>query len=453
MNIVIVGDGKVGSALSAQLGSEGHNITVIDNNPETLDEAVSTMDVQGVLGNGASLHIQAEAGVPAADLLIAATSMDELNMVCCMVAKHLGAKNTIARVRNPEYLDQLNILQSQLNLSMIINPELEAAREIARVVKFPPALTVETFAKGRVEIVGFKLRENHPIVGKKLMELPAKYGANVLICAVERAGGIFIPNGGFDLQAGDKIHITGQSQHINAFLNAIGQDLFKIRSVIVVGAGRICRYLLAMLDDRGMQIKIIEKDHERCEELSEQLPRAQIIEGDGTDLELLESEGFDSTDAFIALTGIDEENMVVSMLAHKKKIPKIITKINRPHYIGLADEMGIDTVVNPKMTSVNQITQYVRAMSRTGSDDHIQSLYKLFDGTVEALEFRATDDTRNRGVSLQKLPLKKDLLVAVIVRGNKVIIPHGSDCILLGDSVIVVAHKRAITELNDIFAG
>ncbi len=453
MNIVIVGDGKVGSALSKQLSEEEHNVTVIDSNSERLEDTLSTMDIIGVLGNGASIKTQAEAGVPASDLLIAATSSDERNMVCCLVAKYLGAKNTIARVRDPEYLDQMNMLKSHFNLSMIINPELEAAREIARVIKFPPALNIDTFAKGRVELVGFKLRASHPIVGKKLMDLPAKYGAKILICAVERAGGIIIPNGSFTLEDGDRIHITGQSQNIIAFLGSIGQDMFRIKNIMIVGAGRICQYLMQMLDERSYQIKIIEKDPDRCMEMSELFPRAVIIEGDGTDLDLLESEGLDGVDAFLAMTGIDEENMVVSMLANKKNIPKIITKISRLHYVGLIDEMGIDTIANPKMAAVNQITQYVRAMSHSASDAHIQSLYKLFDGSVEALEFFVAEETRSRGVPLNELKLRKNLLLAVIVRGGKVIIPHGSDCLMLGDTVVVVAHKQVISELNEIFEG
>ncbi len=450
MNIVIVGDGKVGYALSRELGDEGHNITIIDNNRDALENSLESLDCLGILGNGASPEVQTEAGVPTCDLLIAATSRDELNMLCCLMAKHLGAKNTIARIRNPEYNEQLQLLKAQFGLSMVINPELEAAREIARVVKFPPALKVDTFAKGRVEVIGFKLRENHPIIGKRLKELAGRFGAKVLICAVERASEIIIPDGNFQLQIGDKIHITGESPNIVSFLNSIGQDMFKIKDIMIVGGGRVGYYLATMLDDRSHQLKIIEKDPKRCSELCELFPRAVVINGDGTDLDLLESESIDKMDAFIALTGRDEENMIISMLASRKKIPKVVAKVNRFHYLSLTDDMGIDTTVNPKMSAVNQITQYVRAMNNTHGSQ-IKTLTKLFDGSAEALEFVATDETNFRGIALEKLKLKKNLLVTVIVRSGKVIIPCGKDCITLGDSVMIITNKHQISGLNDIF--
>lgn len=450
MNIVIVGDGKVGYALSKQLGDEGHSVTIIDNDSQALEESIGTLDVMAVLGNGACIDVQTEAGVPNSDLMIAATSRDELNMLCCLMAKHLGAKHTIARIRNPEYAKQLKILKEQFGLSMVINPELEAAREIAKVIKFPPALKVDSFSKGRVEIVGFKLKDNNPIVGKCLKDLAGKFGAKVLICAVERDGEIIIPNGGFMLETGDKIHITGESRNILSFLSSLGQDMFKIRNIMIVGGGKVCHYLTNMLDDRGQQVKIIEKSAARCSELCELLPRAVVICGDGTDLDLLESEGIDDMDAFIALTDIDEENMIVSMLANRKRIPKIISKVNRLHYLAIADEMGIDTTVNPKMAAVNQITQYVRSVNNT-TGGSIKTLHKLFDGSVEALEFSAVEATRHRGIALEKLRLKKNLLVAAIVRDGKTIIPNGKDSIMLDDAVIIITNKYIISDLNDIF--
>lgn len=450
MNIVIVGDGKVGCALSEQLGLEGHSITVIDNDSRALDDSFGSRDVMTVLGNGACLDVQTEAGVPDSDLLIAATSRDELNMLCCLMAKHLGAKHTIARVRNPEYMKQLQILKEQFGLSMVINPELEAAREISKVIKFPPALNVDSFSKGRVEIVGFKLKDTHPVVGKCLKDMAGKFGAKVLICAVERDGEITIPNGDFMLESGDKIHITGDSQNILSFLSSIGQDMFKIRNIMIVGGGKICHYLTNMLADRGQQVKIIEKNPDRCAELCELLPRAVIICGDGTDLDLLESEGIDDMDAFIALTNIDEENMIVSMLANRKRIPKIISKVNRMHYLAISGEMGIDATINPKMAAVNQIALYVRSMCNAEGVS-IKTLHKLFDGSVEALEFAAVESTRHRGVAFASLRLKKNLLVAAIVRSGKTIIPNGSESIMLGDSVIIITNKYIISDLNDIF--
>lgn len=450
MNIVIVGDGKVGYALSEQLNREGHNITIIDNNQRALNDTMETLDVMGVHGNGASLDVQVEAGVQDADLLIAATSTDELNMLCCLMAKHLGAENTIARIRNPEYLAQLQLLKEQFGLSMVINPELEAAREISRVIKFPPALKVDTFSKGRVELVEFKLREGMPIIGKRLMDLPGRIGTKILICAVDRGGEVIIPNGGFVLETGDKIHITGESRNISAFLYSLGESSFKIRSIMIVGGGRICYYLAKMLDEKAFLIKIIEKNAERCNELCELLPSAMIIHGDGSELELLESEGIANVDAFIALTGIDEENMIMSMVASRKKVPKVVTKLNRFHFLAFAEELGADTVVSPKMTTTNQITQYVRAMQNT-MGSKVKTLHRLVNENVEALEFTALETTRHRGVPLEKLRLKKNLLVAVIVRGGKVIIPYGKDFIQTGDSVVLITNQHQLGDLNDIF--
>lgn len=434
------------------LSEEGHSITIIDKNPQTLENSLDSLDVMGVLGNGANPKVQMEAGVQNADLLIASTSLDELNMLCCLIAKHLGTKHTIARIRNPEYTEHLNMLKSQFGLSMVINPELEAAREISRVIKFPLALKVDTFSKDRVEIVSFKLKENSPVIGKCLKDLPSKYGAKILICAVTRDGGMIIPGGGFQLEEGDIIHITGESSNTISFLNSISHGIHKIKNIMVVGGGRIFYYLAAMLDDRSLQIKVIEKDPDRCGELCELFPKVVVIGGDGADMELLESEGLDDMDAFISLTNIDEQNIIVSMLANLKKIPKVITKISRMNYMPLINEMGMDTTFDPKMGAVNQITQYVRTMSSTHGSQ-IKALHKLFDSRVEALEFEAAAETRYLGIPLEKLKLKKNLLVAVIVRNGKVIIPGGKDCIMLGDSVVTFTNKYQFTELNDIFDG
>ena len=451
MNIVIVGDGKVGYTLADQLCKEGYNITVIDKNAEALMHTQETLDVMGVLGNGASIAVQTEAGVPDCDVLIAATSADEMNMLCCLTAKNLGAKHTIARIRNPEYMSQLQTLKEQFGLSMTVNPELEAAREIARVVKFSPALKIDTFSKGQVELIEFKISKDSSIAGKKLMGLPATTNTKVLICAVDRDGEVFIPGGDFQLLQGDHIHITGTTGDITKFLHSIGEDQMPIRTIMIVGGGRICYYLSHMLlEDRGVAIKIIEKNRERCDELCELLPRVTVIHGDGSDIELLESEGMEQMDAFIALTGMDEENLIMSMVASYKGIPKIITKTGRFKYIPLISRMGIDTVVNPKSTTTSQIVQYVRAMSNA-EGSNIKTLHKILNGNAEAVEFVATDKTRNLDIPLKNLRLKKNLLIAVIVREGRVIIPHGQDVIQKNDSVIVVTSEHRLTDLNDIY--
>jgi len=451
MNIVIVGDGKVGYTLSEQLNREGHDITIIDNNAGILNSTLDTLDVMGIHGNGASMEVQMEAGVQDADLLIAATSADELNMLCCLTGKHLGAKHTIARVRNPEYSAQLNMLKEQFGLSMVINPELEAAREISRVIKFPPALKVDTFSKGQVELIEFKLKENMPIVGKKLMDMPKLTSSKVLICAVDRGGDVIIPSGGFVLEAGDHIHITGTNHEISSFLTQIGQIKIRVRTLMVVGGGRIAYYLAKMLDLKAFQIKIIEKKRERCDELCELLPRAVIIHGDGSETDLLDSEGIENADAFVALTNMDEENLIMSMYANYKKVPKIITKTGRFNYMSIMENIGIESVVNPKMITANQIIQYVRGMQNSVGQNNIVTLHKIVDGGAEAVEFVATPDTKHLGICLDQLALKRNLLLAVIVRNNKVIIPHGQDTIELGDSVVVLTNEHKLFHLNDIF--
>ncbi|MDR2908599.1 MAG: Trk system potassium transporter TrkA [Oscillospiraceae bacterium] len=454
MNIIIVGDGKVGYTLADQLGMEGHNITVIDRNEKNLRHTMETLDVMGVLGNGASSSVQMEAGVQNADIVIASTSADETNMICCLTAKSLGAKNTIARIRNPEYMAQLGMLKEQFGLSMTVNPELEAAREIARVIKFSPAAGIETFSKGRVELIEFRLGDNCLLAGKKLSELHLATDTRVLICAVNRDDEVIIPDGSFVLNAGDHIHITGETRDISKFLRSIGENEgFKIRAIMIVGGGRIGYYLAKMLDDRGIDIKIIEINEARCEELSDLLPRAAIVCGDGSEIELLESEGLEDMDAFVALTGFDEENLIMSMVANHKKVPKIVTKTGRFKYVSLINRMGIDTVVNPKMTTASQIVQYVRSMQNSVSLSNIKTLHKIVDGKAEAVEFAANGNTRHLDVPLSKLSLKKNLLIAVLVRAGKVIIPHGKDSIQKGDSVIVVTGgSHHLRDLNDIFS-
>lgn len=450
MDIVIVGDGKVGFALSEQLSQEGHDITIIDSNLQALAHTTEMLDVMGVHGNGATRQVQLEAGVDKADLLIAATSTDELNMLCCLLAKKLGAQNTIARIRNPEYMSQLHLLQEQLGLSLAINPELATAHAIARVIKFPPAVQVDTFVKGRVELVEFWLPQNSPIVGKSLMELPTKPESKVLICAVDRGGEVFIPGGPFVIEQGDKLHITGETRAITGFLSSIGGINFKIRSMIIVGGGKLGYYLSRMLDDRQFHIKIIEKNAARCDELCDLLPHATIINGDGSDIDLLEAEGLDGVDAFVALTGMDEENLIMSMVASHKGVHKVVTKLGRLNYLSMVEKMGIHTVVSPKMITAEEITQYVRAMQNTVGS-RVDTLCKLVNGKAEALEFTVGERARHLGETLQQLPLRPHLLVAAIVRRGRVIIPHGGDHIEHGDSVVVIANRYKLTDFNDIF--
>jgi trk system potassium uptake protein TrkA len=347
-------------------------------------------------------------------------------------------------------MSQLHLLKEQLGLSMAINPELACARAIARVIKFPPATRVDTFAKGRVELVEFRLPEDSAIVGKRLMDLPRRTDSRVLVCAVERDEDTFIPDGSFMLKAGDRLHLTGAAHAVTKFLGSIGGVSIKVRSMMIVGGGRLGYYLADMLAERHFHVRIIEKDMDRCTELCELLPHAEIIHGDGSDLELLESQGLCDVNAFVALTGMDEENMIMSMVAKQRKVPKVVTKVNQLHYLSMVEKMGVDTVVSPKMTTANEITQYVRAMQNTVGSK-VNTLYKLVGGKAEALEFTAGAATWHRGETLEQVQLKPGLLVAAIVRQGRVIIPNGKDVIMSGDSVVIISTYQQLHDLNDIF--
>ena len=450
MNIVIVGDGKVGHSLSEQLCSEEHEVTIIDSNPRILTVTADVLDVNVVSGNGASMEVQKQAGVPSSDLLIAATSSDEMNMVCCMVAKKLGADHTIARIRNPEYQDQMRMLENELNLSLSINPELATAAEISRLIRFPAALRMDTFVRGRVELIEFKIREGSPIIGRCLKDMPKISDAKVLICAVDRQDEVTIPNGDFRLELGDKIHITGDIKEIQKFLRSIGKIEQKIKSVMLLGGGKISIYLAKMLEQMNIQVTVIEINEEKCRQLCERLPNVTIIHGDGTDQEVLESAGLSNMGAFVALTDIDEENMVTSMYAVDENVQKVITKINRMNYMGILHKMGIDSVVSPKVITANQIVRYVRAMQNT-MGSAVQTLYRIVNDKAEALEFKADANTKFLGRTLMEVPIQKNLLIATIVRGGRIIIPGGRDSIHKGDSIIVVTANKGLQDINDIF--
>ncbi|MBC8546780.1 Trk system potassium transporter TrkA [Clostridiaceae bacterium NSJ-31] len=450
MRIVIVGDGKVGQALVEQLSKEGHSIVIIDSSSKVIDNAVNAYDVMGINGNGASRAVQLEAGVNKADLLIAATSSDELNLLSCMVAKKIGARHTIARVRDPEYSQQLLFLKDELGLSMVVNPEMEAANEISRILRFPSALKIDSFARGRVDLVEIKLPNDSPLDGMALSALPAAYHVKILVCIVQREGEVVIPNGSFVLRAGDKISLTGAPNEITSFFRQIGIFKSKVRSAMIVGGGRIGYYLARDLIERGMHVKIIELDESRSVVLSDLLPKAEVIHGDGSDQDVLEEEGIGSCDGFVALTGIDEENIIVSMYAASRGIGRVVTKINRMSLMRMLGSLGIESVISPKYVTANRIVRYVRAkQSSIGSS--VETLYQLVDQQVEALEFHVKDDSSGVvGIPLKDLPTLDNLLIACIVRDNRPIIPGGNDTIRVGDNVIIVTSNRYLSNLSDI---
>jgi len=450
MKIVIVGCGNVGYHLADLLVNEGHNIVVIDNHAKTIKKRVETLDIMGVYGNGSYYDVQMDADVPNADLLIAATPRDEINMLCCLLAKKLGAKATIARVRDPKYSRQLHLFKDDLSLSMSINPELAAAQEVVRLLKFPSAIKIDTLAKGLVELVQFRLTEDNPLVDKELQAISSRYSHNILICAVERDADVQMPTGSYKLQKNDKVHLIGKSKAITHFFKSINQFQPKSKHILIVGGGHIAYHIARQIIPLGMKVKIIDNNQARCEELCELLPKADIVHGDGTDQTLLLSEGMDGTDSFIALTGSDEANLLISMFAKSHHINKVITKINRTNYMELMQQLGIDSIISQQFITSNTIARYVRSMQNK-NDTSVKTLYKIINDKAEALEFVASEDTRHLGEPLHQLSLKTNLLIAALVREGKVIIPDGNDSIMRDDTVIVITTNKQLSDLNDIY--
>ena len=452
MKIVIVGDGKVGFTLTKLLSEEGHDLVIIDSNSAVLRESQEVLDVAVVTGNGACVEVQRNADVQHSDVLIAATSSDEINLLCCMVARKLGCRSTIARVRNPAYDAQLRLLKEELGLSLSINPERAAAREIFRILQLPSFLKRDSFAKGRVELVELKLKHDNALVNKKLSELSGLGRLNALICAVNRDGEITIPSGSFELREGDKITIAADTAGLANLLRQLHVGIQKAQNVMIVGGSRIAEYLAAMLLRAHVHVTIIEKHCTRCEMLAETLPEALIIHGDGSQQELLLSEGIRQTDALVTLTGMDEENLIISMFGNYIGVPKTITKINRTEYSEVFADKGIDTIVSPKLLTADEIVSYVRAMSNTVGGS-VVTLYRIAGGKAEAVEFFIKSDAPYLNIPLSQLALKPNILIASIIRARKVILPKGNDSMQKGDTVVVITPtQRAISDLKDIFA-
>ena len=450
MKIVIIGDGKVGYKLAKQLSVENYDVVMIDNNEKKMRFAVDRLDIACVTGDGASADVQKQADVPHADLVIACTSADECNMLSCLIARRLGARHTIARVRNPVYYHQIGLLKEDLHLSMAVNPELTVANEISRLLLFPDASKIETFVKGRVELIEFPVCAQSRLVGRSLAEMYDRFQVQVLVCAVEHGDEVIIPDGYYVLRPGDRLHITASHAEIERFFKMHGNHKEKIRKVIICGGGRVAYYLSKQLCALGMQVKIIERNEARCEELCELLPRAVIIQGDATDHDLLIEEGADAADAFVALTGMDEENIIVSLFAKKQGIGKIITKINEDRRAHIVEDFGIDSVVSAKAATADSILSYVRARKNSQGSANVETMYQLVDDKVEALEFIVKSATRYTGIPLKDLQLRSNNLIACIARKNQIIIPNGDDCIEPGDSVIVVTMEPHVEDIADI---
>lgn len=449
MNIIIVGCGKVGATLAEQLDQEGHDIIVVDNKASSVENITNFMDVMGIVGNGASYNVLLEAGIERADLLIAVTGSDELNLLCCLIARKAGKCHTIARVRNPGYNDEIEFIKEEMGLSMTINPELETAIEISALINLPSAIEIDTFAKGKVELLKFHVPEHSVLNNMKVMNLSSKLKSKVLVCIVEREDQVFIPSGSFLLQANDIISIIASHKTAIDFFQKAGIFVGRSKNVMLIGGGTLTVYLAQRLATSDIKVTIIEQNSERCEELSDLLPSARIINANATEKNVLLEEGIDDTEAFASLTNYDEENILLSLYAKKRSSAKVFTKITRMTYDDIVGEMSLGVIINPKLVTADRILQHIRAMQNS-KGSNVETLYKLVDNKVEALEFYVRSNAKLLGVPLEKLNLKPNLLVSCINRKGKIIIPNGQDHIEVGDTVIIVTTNTGLGDLNDI---
>lgn len=449
LNIIIVGCGKVGMTLIEQLSKEGHDITIIDKNAAKVQEMSNLYDIMGLVGNGASYSVQMEAGIENADLIIAVTASDELNLLCCTVAKQVGDCAAIARVRTPDYSKEAGYLREKLGLTMIINPELEASLETARILYLPTALEVNSFAHGQAEIVKFKIPEGNLLDGMTIATLGKSITNEILICAIEREGEVYIPGGNFQMAKNDIVSFVTPRRHIRSFLKKIGFKTKQVKDAMIVGGGKASYYLAKQLIAMGIDVKIIEQNKERCEELSILLPEAIIINGDGTDEEVLREEGIEYAQAFIPLTDIDEENIMLTLHAKQVSNAKLITKINRSTFKNVISKLDLGSVIYPRYITSEAIIAYVRA-KKNSTNSNIETLYHMFDNRAEAIEFRVDEPSSVTGIPLKDLMLKNDLLVSFIYRNGKVQIPSGLDTIEVGDTVMIVTTHTGLDNIQDI---
>ena len=449
MNIIIVGCGKVGYALAEQLNEDGNNITVIDKVEEKVNELSIRYDIMGVAGNGASHITQQQAGIKDADLLIAVTGSDELNVLCCLIAKKAGNCHTIARIRNPDYSAEAAFLKEELGLSMVINPEYAAAAEIARVLQFPSAIKIDTFAKGKVELMKFRLPENSPLAGCSVKEMASRFHCDVLVCTIERGDDAYIANGDFVFEDKDILSVIASPRNANEFFRKIKYKTNAVKDAMIVGGGGIAHYLCSILKTSGIELKIIEKDPKRCEELCTAWPEILIINGDAADKEILLEEGIERVGAFVAITNLDEENILLSLFARNTGTGKLVTKINRIDFDDVIHHLDLDTIIYPKNITADMIVRYVRATKNTiGSN--VETMYNIIKGKIQASEFIVKQNSPVSGVALSDMKFKNNVLVAAILRNKKVIIPRGSDIIKPGDAVVIVSDLLSIKDISEV---
>lgn len=450
LKIIIVGGGKVGATLVERLSRENHSITLIDKDQKILENITGAYDVMGVVGNGASFSVQQEAGIDNADLLIAVTDADELNLLCCTIARRSAHCETIARIRTPEYSQEAGYLIDQLGLAMVINPEYEAASEVARVLYLPTALEIDTFAHGQAEMVKIKIPRGNQMCGHTIADITRGSSAKFLICAVERGGDVFIPSGMFVLHEGDKISFIATRKNAKEFLSSVGFPTNQVKDTMIVGGGKAGYYLAKQLLNMGIKVKLIEADKEKALKLSEELQGAIIINGDGTDEELLKEEGIEYTESFVPLTGIDEENVMLTMYAKQVSNAKCITKVTRTTFKSVIESLDLGSVIYPRFITSEAIIAYVRAKKESMGNNNIQTLYHLFDQKAEAIEFNISKESAVTGVELRDIKLKDNLLIALINRNGEIIIPNGTDKLMVGDSVVVVTAHSGFDSIVDV---
>ena len=449
MNIVVVGCGKIGTSLIANLVKEGHDVVAIDNDPEAIADIRDIYDVICLCGNGTDYDILTEAEIDKAVMFIAVTGSDELNMLSCIIAKKMGAQHTVARVRNPEYNEKnLGFIKQQIDLSLSLNPELLTAHELFNILRLPSAVNIETFSRN-FEMIELVVKQDSAINGMALIDMRKKYSCNFLVCVVQRGEKIYIPDGNFVLQSGDRIGLTAAPSQVQKLIGKMGLAKKQAKNVMILGASKTACYLSKMLLDAGTDVKLIDLDKKRCEEVSAKLTGATVINGDGAEQELLLEEGITSCDAFVTLTGMDEENILISYYAMTNGVPKVITKVNRTELCYMADKLGLDTVISPKKTVCDVVSRYARALENS-LESNIETLYKLMDGRVEAVEFLISPDFKYINIPIRELKFKENILIAGILRKRKAIIPTGDDFFAAGDSVVVIAADRQINNISDI---
>lgn len=448
MNIIIVGAGKVGYTLAEYLSKDGDNITIIDKKDYALEHVNNNLDVMCVKGNATSLKVLEEAGVREAELLISVTDSDELNMLCSLASKKLGVKSTIARVRTPGYDEDITLLTEAVGIDLVINPEKAAAMEISKLIKFPSVCSIDSFSDGKVNLVGFKA-EDTELEGKRIRDIGFIRG-NVLFCGVERGDDFIMPKGDYVFNREDRVYVIGEHKDIQNFFNKLGKYKKRIKRAMIIGGGKIAYYLAKIMNEIGVNCKIIEKEVSICEELNSLLPNSIIINGDGMDEELLLSENLIDVDSFITLTGRDEDNIIASLLAHNKSVSNVITKITRDNYREIGKTVGINTMVNPKVVTAYKILKYVRSL-KNKRKSCIENIYRICNDKAEAVEFIVGSDTININQKFKDIEINKNAIVATIVRNNKIIIPTGDDCLKIDDRVIIISNNMKVLQVDDIF--